>query len=290
MTAFAIDFRRDRVSVAGDTLGYAPDRTEVKPLGFIPKILPLPHLKAVLFSRGQYQILVSAAAQLFLSPQIMTTEDAAEALPGMLQAATHQYAEQQGIGDPYSVGLLEAALCGWSEAEQRMRIWQFLNYDGYAAQADSGSEYGVLSFPRLPAAYMPRVTGDITDKHLVEVIQAAGRYFVDEPEANCGARVGGEVTRFEITPHGMAQRTIHRFPDYEQVRHASAAIAGRILRGDVDVSRVVADGLVPVADIVDSATGKPLAPKVASLAAAAGNRADRRRAEAVARKTTRRSA
>ena len=32
----------------------------------------------------------------------------------------------------------------------------------------------------------------------------------------------------------------------------------RINRGEMDVSRVVADGPVPLADAVDSATGKPL--------------------------------
>jgi hypothetical protein len=284
MTAFAIDFQRDRVTVAGDTLGYAPDRTEVRPLGFIAKILPLPHLKAVLFSRGQYQILVTVAAQLFLSPQIMTIEDAAAALPDMLRAATDQYAEQHGIDDPASVGLLEAALCGWSEAEQRMRVFQFLNHDGYVAQDDGGAIYGVLSFPRLSGKYMPQIAGAATDQQLVQVVQAAGRYFTDEPAVNCGARVGGEVVCFEITPHGMSQRTLHRFADYEQVRHASAAIAGRILRGEVDTSRIVADGLTPMTECVEAAPGKPMA-SVARL-----SRQERRRLERDANKAVRRVA
>lgn len=259
MSAFAINFQRDTATIAGDTLAYVPDRNEVKPLGFIAKILPLPHLKAVLFSRGQYEILVTAASRLFLSTQIMTIEGAAEALPAILWDATEQYSARHGIDDPTSVGLLEAALLGWSEAEQRMRVYQFLNYNGYEAQSDYGDSYGVLPFPRLPASYMPAIAGTATDKHLVQVIQAADQYFRDEPAVNCGARVGGEVVAFEITPHGMSQRTLHRFTDYQRVRHASAAIVSRILRGDMDISRVVADGLVPISESVDSATGKPLA-------------------------------
>jgi hypothetical protein len=80
VTAFAIDFRRNRVIVAGDTLAYVPDRTEARPLGYFSKIFPVAHLKAVLFCRGQMQIGAAAALWLSLSPNINTIEDAAAEL------------------------------------------------------------------------------------------------------------------------------------------------------------------------------------------------------------------
>jgi hypothetical protein len=41
--------------------------------------------------------------------------------------------------------------------------------------------------------------------------------------------------------------------------HASAAFSARITRGDIDMSNAVADGLVPLDQIVDSRTGEKLA-------------------------------
>jgi hypothetical protein len=244
--------------VAGDTLAYMPDRHEVRPLGFIQKVLPLPHLKAVLFSRGQYQILVTAYAGLLLIPQLIDIEDAAAALPAALQAATAWYCEQQGISeDPTSVGLLEAVLLGWSEREKRTRCWQFMNMRSYQAE-DVGECYGMLAFPRIPAKYQHAVKGAPTDRDLVRAVEAAGRYFVGEPEINCGARVGGEITCFDITPRGLTYRTLHKFADYEQTRHAAAAIVARIGRGELDIAGLVRDGLVPIDQCVDSETGEKL--------------------------------
>ena len=85
MSAFAVDFRPDRLIVAGDTLGYAPDRAEARPLGFIPKVLPLPHLRGVMFARGMQIIPVRALAYLMLSPSLFTVEAVADALPAVLQ-------------------------------------------------------------------------------------------------------------------------------------------------------------------------------------------------------------
>ena len=257
MTAYAIDFRKTRAVVASDTLSYAPDRREVVPLGFINKVLPFPHLKAVLFSRGQVQIIASVYAGLLTVPQILDLEDLVTALPASLRFATQAYAMAQGIEDPVNAGLLEVVLIGWSERHKRMRAFQFLNMREYIAE-DAGECYGLLSFPRLPAEYQPKAQGQATDRDLVRVIQAADKWFTDQPELNCGMRVGGEIVATNITPMGMSTRTIHRFADYDAVRHASAAIVQRIMRGDVDMSTAVRDGLVPVDEMVDSETGEKL--------------------------------
>lgn len=261
MTAFAIDFQPKRLTVASDTLGYAPHQREAKPLGFVTKVFPIPHLKSVMFGRGMLAIPVQAAVQLMLSPTLFTIEDAAAALSGILDKISVAYAKTEGIRDYTSVALLELILAGWNAAEGRMRIFQFLSYDRYAVQADEG-RYGLTPFPLLPAHYMPRLQGPVTDAHLVEVIEAVGRYFIDEPEIACGARVGGEVMAIELTPEGMAQRTLHRFADYEETRNAAAAVCARIERGDLKV--LVADELVQMDRVIDTATGKPLRPAAAN--------------------------
>lgn len=257
MTAFAIDFGRTRATVVSDSLAYMPDRHEVKPLGFIQKVMPIPHLKAVLFSRGQYEITARAWSALMIPLTVRTIEDAAAQLPEMFRQIADGYCIRQGIDDYRGVGLLEAVLLGWSAEKKRMRFWQFLNWRDFTAEGDDGAMYGVMAFPRLPATHMPRVGTTATDGQLVDVVKAIDRWFKDEPEINCGQRVGGEVLSVEITPKGMVQRVLHRFDSYETDRHAAAAVATRIERGDLDASRIVADGLVSVADMVDSATGRP---------------------------------
>jgi hypothetical protein len=62
-----------------------------------------------------------------------------------------------------------------------------------------------------------------------------------------GARLGGEVQSWTVTPEGISERVIYRFPDYEATLHAGAAVAQRIMRGDETVD--VAAGLVPTGDI-----------------------------------------
>jgi hypothetical protein len=250
MSAFAFSYAHQRIVVAADSLAYIPDRVEVKPLGFISKVLPLPHLKAVLFTRGQYTIAACAMAQLLLAPGIMTIEGAAAALPDILQDETEVNASLNGIGDPESLFMLEAVLCGWSEAKRRMRVWQFFNYEGFKPHTEGDGHYQLHAWPPLPATHAPKLApGMDTDARLVATMQALRSYFEDVSDANCGARVGGEILSTEITPHGMCQRVLHRFSDYEQTRHAAAAVLSRVERGDLDISRAVADGLAPMKEI-----------------------------------------
>jgi hypothetical protein len=88
MSAFSIQSGAKRAIIAADSLAYVPDRHEVKPLGFANKVLPLPHLKAALVSRGQYELLIRVWGHLMAAPDIATIDQAAERLPGLLRAAS----------------------------------------------------------------------------------------------------------------------------------------------------------------------------------------------------------
>lgn len=253
-------------------------------MGFIDKMLPLPRFRAVLFSRGMQEITFRAGLELMLNPEAATIEDAAELLPGMLDTISVQYATDVGLDDYTSVGLLEVMLAGWSEDAARMRIWIFRSYEHYVGQDDRAVHHGILLFPRFEAKYAPDAYSLSGDKLLVEMIHGAGRSFIGRGDP---ARVGGEIVAVEITPGGMSSRTLHRFPDFEQVRHAASATVARIKRGDLTVS--VADGLVPVAEMVDPATGRgiggrPANDSRATMPTPPMSRQERRHAERQARK------
>jgi hypothetical protein len=87
----------------------------------------------------------------------------------------------------------------------------------------------------LPQEYLLRdLAGLSPDRMLISLMKAMRRYIGDHPEV-VPALVGGEVQITEITKDGVSTRMAYRFPDYEQVRHAAAAVGGRIERGDLDV-------------------------------------------------------
>jgi hypothetical protein len=252
MTAFSVWYQKDRVIIAGDTLAYTPDRVETRPMGFIDKIIPLPRFKAVIFSRGMYQIAAQAALGLMLDPRLVTIEDAAEALPSMLHEISEEYAAQQDIEDYTKLGLAEIMLVGWSEAAGRPGLWQYLSFQRYEIQDASGAPHGVLAMPQMSKACVQDENLSI-DKRLVETILNVGQHF---RETNDPARIGGEINAVEITAAGMSFRTLHRFADYEEMRHASAATLARVVRGDLRVS--VADGLVPIDEVIYAETGESI--------------------------------
>jgi hypothetical protein len=268
MTAFSIDLQPRRLTVASDTLAYLVGPHEAKPLGTLAKVIPLPHIRAVVFARGMWQLQVGAAMALYASPQLQTIELAAEALPGILDGLSVAYAEQNDLGDYTQVAMLEFVLAGWSEAEQRMRVFTFNNYQGYAPQHDEGRLQGLLPFPSLPPERFPATSELTPEETHVAIIQAIGRLFADYPSEMGGARVGGEVVSWTITPEGMEQRTLHRFADYDETQAAGAAVAARVFRGELPVD--VKGGLVPMDRVVN--------------AAAKVSRQERRRMERQARK------
>lgn len=283
MTAFAVSFSKSRVIVCADTLAYSPDRVEAKPLGFFSKVFPLPHLKAVVFGRGMMQIPAAAALWLSLSPQINTIETAAAELQTALRDATERYCAEHDIADPTAYGMAEIALAGWSEAERRMKIFYYFNGTNYAMEEAGTEHYGMLSMPILPQ--MPPLSGPI-DKQLIAIMHAEQRYFADNAEEMGGARLGGEVQAWTITPEGISQRVIYKFNSYENDLHAGAAVAQRIISGRETVD--VAAGLVPIGD-VRMATDAAAA-DTASAPAPGSARAEKRRAQKAARKARRHAA
>jgi hypothetical protein len=256
MTAFAISLEPRKLIVAGDTLAYTPDRHDGRPLGFISKVIPLPHINSVMFSRGMYQITMQAAAKLMLSPFLMSIEAAASGLAAVLRDCSKAYAAEHSIADYTAFGLLELVLAGWSKKQKRMRLWYYTNHTAYEPEEGTDRLSGVSPFPRLAPHHMPRLAGLERNDQLVRMVQAIGRSFSTSP-GMAGMRIGGEIIAYELTPEGMSMRVLHRFSDYTETKHAAAATANRIERGDLTVS--VADGLVPIAQVVNAATGKSVA-------------------------------
>lgn len=251
MTAYAIDFRRDRIQVACDSLAYAPDGDRIRPLGSIAKVFALPHLRGALLGRGMMLIVWIAGARLLQRPDIVTIEDAAALLPAELARATDEYAKTANLaGDWRKMMLMEAVLCGWSERDGRMKLYTFNNYENYAPQEDGGAFYGVLTLPNLEAL-MPTVAGPF-EAQIVAIFQAFRRLFLKHPTAGA---VGGDVHFWNFDKTGMSQRVVWRFPDAERLQSEGAALVSGMLAGEesVDVAaglaRNTADKAVTIGDL-----------------------------------------
>lgn len=266
MTAYVFD-RRDpkRLLIGSDTLGYTPGERP-KPLGFSGKVIPVPHLRGVLCGRGMMAIGVSAAAHLMAEPSVVTFVDVLEVLPPILTRCTADYAVQYYIPDPDSLMLYECIWAGWNDGEGRMEVVAFRNYEQYKPiRGDAKST--VSAIPELPREYVPaNLAGAAPDRMIVELMKAERRYLAEHPDV-VPAIIGGEVVITEITPNGISSRIVHQFEDFAQMRHAAAAVRGRILRGDDDVSF---DGICRVDDAIEDQPGM--------------TRAERRRQEKLARK------
>jgi hypothetical protein len=277
-------------------LAYVPNRKEAIPLGFVSKILPLPHLKAALFARGQQLPVIQAAAEFMTAPHVSSLEDAAILLGMVLRTFTAAYADQHDIDDWTAVGMIEAYLIGYSDEKSRMRLYRLTNMTGYRLEPDNDYTGTIAcSFPELPEARKPKLDGLSPEDQCVALIKAERDYFAAEPEAMCGAFIGGEIVSWSIDPAGaMAYRVLHRFEDYEQQKNAGAAITGRIQGGLLKVN--LRDALVPTEEMRDLAAeaavaGAKARASIKPAAAAPGmSRAERRRAEALARRRSGRAA
>ena len=207
MTAYAIDFRADRLVVASDTRCYSHNYT----LGHMSKIHVLPHLRSVALFRGACDVQLGAVARLFLSPQILCIEDAAAKFPSILCELTESYYDIHAdvlTDDMNDREVCHATLVGWSEAEQRMRAFQFFSPDEY--QVHEVHDYGgVWAWPAIPRAYLPLDrTADPMDDKLIGVLEAIDRFCVENPEHVGGARLGGSVVKTVVTEKTIATTTI----------------------------------------------------------------------------------
>lgn len=287
MTAFIFD-RRDpkRLLIASDTLGYTMSRNP-KPLGFAAKIVPIPHLRGALAGRGAMSINASTAAHLMLRADLVSFADVVDALPAILRGITEQYSEQQGIADPDSLMLSESLWCGWNDATDRCEIVAFRNFEGYRAVPDDGTA-GVSCLPLITPEYIPKGLAQVPpEQALVALMQAMRRFLADHPEV-VPALVGGEIQITEVTAKGVASQIVHRFEDFETVRHAAAAVRGRIERGedtiDIEAGVCRVDGMIDADQYVAAAAANTAAPSPG------GTRAERRRAEKAAKKGARHAA
>jgi hypothetical protein len=215
MTAFAIDYRADRVVVAADSLAYEGD----KPVGFISKILMIPHLRALLLSRGYVEIAAWTVASLLLKPAVFSLEAAADALPETLNDVTAQLCAESGIPDTGDQHISEICLIGWSEAEGRMRSWHYLSQESYSRHDEWDAAYGgPYCWPALPPGYLPLDRASVPlDEKLLGVIHAIDRWCIDNSVQIGGRRLGGDIVAFQVMEGGaITQRVIGQLPDHDQ--------------------------------------------------------------------------
>jgi hypothetical protein len=279
MTGYVIHLDRNRLCVASDTLAYIG--SDSRPISFITKIFPLPNLRAVVFSRGQHQLVVQAVGALHLGYDIQSIEDAAEELPATLRHFSEIYAEDHELGDHRNFLMFGLYLAGWSERDRRMKLWYFENTRDYVPEERVDLPW-VNTAPELPAALVPPDVARLPwDKRSVACLKALRRYFAETPD--CGTSIGGEVDSWDLTPTGMTRRILHRFEDYEITRNAAAAGLARVLRGDFEP---LAESLATI----DQVRGPQDYDGPTRSDTEAVNRAERRRQEKAAKRLARRVA
>src|SRR5262249_20419559 len=157
------------------SLGYAPDRRSVRPLGFIQKVLPLPRLPAVIFSRGQYEICVRATVDLMHCAALRDADGAADMLPEILRRATAKYCAAQGIPNRRGMLICEVVFAGWSGSQRQMRLWQFQNVSDYTPHEATKWAGGLHAYPPVPDRFKPRLSAKQSlDAQLVAIVQGIG--------------------------------------------------------------------------------------------------------------------
>jgi hypothetical protein len=211
MTACSYDYRADRIVIAADSAIYDDDGVVH---GHGCKVYTLPTIRAVMFARGKLAIIVNAVRQLLLTPPLFSIEDAAAAMPEFLSKAAEAWADSLDIDmPPAGENYMECMLAGWSEAEGRMRNFQFTSADGFKSHAEFDRAYGgPYAWPMLPADYMPldRSTDPVEQK-LVATLRAIDRWCGDNAEALNGVRLGGDMMAVTLTEAGASFSTIGTF-------------------------------------------------------------------------------
>jgi hypothetical protein len=224
MTALAVDYRADRVSIAADSLCYL-DTAE--PVGSVTKVYQIPHLRAVFFGCGKMVLMVRALTNLMLRPELTTIEQAAEALPDILRRVTEAYIDRNDLDDDDDKlkFMTFCAIAGWSDAEQRMRLIAFRSDQDYRQLLEADRAYGgPYSWQPLDPAYMPLDrAADTLDQKLAGVIKGMARFCEDHPDVVQNHRMGGQITVTEVTQDEIAYRVIDKFDDYDAMLKAAIA-------------------------------------------------------------------
>jgi hypothetical protein len=157
-----------------------------------------------------------------------------------------------------------------------LRLLTAYNYHGYRSEEFPEGAAGFVTMPVMPAEYLGAdVVRLPIERRVIAAMQAAQKFFTRD---ELPAIIGGEVQLTVIEPVGISCRSIFKFPDFEHMRHAGAAIANRIIRGG-DVPDV-RDGLTEARNLTGggSSEGAPI------------SRQERRAAEKRTEKLARRAA
>lgn len=209
MTAFAFDLAPDRLAIASDTVIYSTGST-ARVVGFASKVFVLPRLRFVLCGRGIVEIAAEVHRRLAVAP-IATFGEAVEMMPGLLRAATDEWAAANGLEDPGQRQVFEALYAGFDREAGRARLFSAWNYEGFEAhELPPGCGCGVI--PVLPSELRPDIAGLPLRDRLLAGIRAAARYFASDPERAKGAVIGGEIELTTITASEIACRPIGFLP------------------------------------------------------------------------------
>jgi hypothetical protein len=210
MTAAAIDYRADRVCIASDSRVYDDVGTT---LGAGTKVFSVPHLRCVFFSRGRSAVTIGVLARVMLEPTLFTIENLAEAMPDILRGTVSDWCDEMGSDPPTGI-YHESVWFGWSEAEERMRCFQWWNSDNFVTHSEPDRRYGAYSWPAIPAESLPpdRST-DSTETKLSGVLKAIDTWAADNaalPSVG-GARLGGDMMMCTLTEAAIDNKIIGTF-------------------------------------------------------------------------------
>lgn len=270
MTAYVVFSLPGEVQIASDTLIYTAGND---PLTFRDKVHPLPVFRAAFFSRGIDAIGISGLATIALRYDLRTFDDIADAMPAVLSEVTNRMAAEHQIEDPASLMMFEGFLVGWSQAAKEMQLFEYMNYNGYRRQQQPLG--GWSAAPQLEPEYQPDISKLSTEQGMIAIMEAHRRAF----RARLGddaPLIGGDIVLTTVNARGAASRVIGRFADAKMQGHAAAAVAARVVRGDYEID--INAALTRTEDGIRIGGNGPM------------SRAERRRAEKLARKAARRVA
>jgi hypothetical protein len=226
MTAAALNFYSDRVTICADTSVYDDLGQSV---GHNAKVYALPHLRALFFARGKLSITTGIVTGLLLSPHIHSYDEAASAIGDLYRETADAWCAATGF-DRTGQRLHEGMLAGWSESERRMRLVFHSCIDNFEPHFEDAYG-GPIAWPRVPAEFVPQARStDTTDDRLRGILLGIDRWCVENAEAAGGVRLGGAMLLADLTETGITYRTIGTFEDAPAKPQGNAAAKRAVKR------------------------------------------------------------
>jgi hypothetical protein len=197
-----------------------------EPIGFVTKIVTLPHARAAWLGAGLYDIQVRVGAELMLRPELLLFAELVEALPDIIADEVAVAARSRGV-DSGEVMLFAGALVGWDEQTKRFAMVTFDGPD-FAPQR---TEATLIGIPNVPPDYLPAGFVGMTPELRAIAAMRSIRRFTDEHGNDIGLPpIGGEIVLTELLPDRISTRVAARFENYpetceaiERTRRAIAA-------------------------------------------------------------------